>query len=133
MNTETRLKEIKAESDIISTRLHEKNLEFDFEKSNSFKDWEDHQEPESSALGKLGRERRMIMSPEFSELPEPEFGHIMTLKDFIENVECGGFIDYDGYGNYVRDNKKSNINIYPSDIRHDSIRAGFDTIIWFNR
>jgi len=63
----------------------------------------------------------------------PTYGDVMPLTEFIENVECGGFIDYDGSGNYVKDGKMSNITIYPSDVKHNMVRKDFDTIIWFNR
>jgi hypothetical protein len=57
----------------------------------------------------------------------------MSLKNFISNVKSGGFIDYDGFGRYVRNNEESDITILPSDIKHKSIRKDFDTIIWFNK
>ena len=85
--------------------------------------WEKH--------AKLNREKRMLKTPEFNDIPE--YAHVMTLKDFIENVESGGFIDYDGNGSYVRDGKESNITIYPSDIQYGAIRDDFDTIAWYNR
>jgi hypothetical protein len=71
------------------------------------------------------------MNYDLSELPD--YGDVMTLEHFIENVKDGGFIDYDGFGNYVKDGKMSNIEIYPSDVKHNMIRKDFDTIIWFNR
>ena len=30
-----------------------------------------------------------------------EYGDFFTLKEFIDMCECGGFIDYDGHGNYA--------------------------------
>ncbi len=61
----------------------------------------------------------MIMPYKLSELSD--YGDVMPLKDFIRNVESGGFIDYDGYGYYVKDNKETNIMIRPSDVKHNSI------------
>jgi len=57
----------------------------------------------------------------------------MPLDKFIDFVKEGGFIDYDGFGNYVKNNEISDIEIYPSDLKYHSIRKDFDTIIWFNR
>jgi len=131
MNIRKRLSEIEKEIDILSTKLDDKNRKFDFKNSDSIQDWEEYQEPENTKINKLSREKRMLITPEFSELPD--CGDIMSLKDFIQNVKDGGFIDYDGFGNYVRDNMKSDIDIYPSDIRFGSIRDDFDTIVWFNR
>lgn len=80
---------------------------------------------------KLNREKCMIMTPTFREIPE--YAHVMTLEDFIENVECGGFNDYDGNGRYVRNGKESDIGIYPSDIEHGSVRDDFDSVGWYNK
>lgn len=65
--------------------------------------------------------------------PLPNYGDVMSLKEFIECVKGGGFIDYDGYGHYVKDNQMTDIEIYPSDVKSKNIRNEFDTIIWFNR
>jgi predicted nuclease with TOPRIM domain len=82
-------------------------------------------------VSSLNRKLRMMQIPKFSELSD--FGDVMSLEDFINCVKCGGFIDYDGYGYYIKDNQESDIEIYPSDVKHNSIRKDFDTIIWFNR
>lgn len=97
----------------------------------NFREYEHYMEEAYEKQAVAGRAYRMVQEPEFSELPN--YGDIMSLKEFIENVECGGFIDYDGYGYYVRDNKESNITINPSDVAAGAIRKDFDTIIWYNR
>lgn len=88
-------------------------------------------EPYTSQIDAYDRELRMLIPVEFDELPD--YGTVMSLKEFIECVKSGGFIDYDGYGSYVKDGKESNITIHPSDIAYGVIREGFDTIIWYNR
>ena len=82
-------------------------------------------------LGPLSRAKRMNMEITLSEIPT--YGDRMSLKDFIECVECGGFIDYDGSGNYLEGEQMTNIIILPSDIKHNSIRKEFAEIIWFNK
>lgn len=82
-------------------------------------------------VNSVDRELRMIKTPTFSKLPT--YGDVMDLEDFIDNCKSGGFIDYDGSGNYVRDGRKSDITIYPSDVEYNMIRKDFDQIIWFNR
>jgi hypothetical protein len=77
------------------------------------------------------RAYRLVKKPIFSELST--FGDVMKLDEFIECCEDGSFIDYDGFGRYVKNNMESDIDIYPSDVKHKSIRTDFDTIIWFNR
>jgi len=82
-------------------------------------------------VSEASRKYRMIKTPTYSEIPD--FGDVMSLEDFIDNVKCGGFIDYDGSGNYVKDGMESDITIYPSDFKHGAIRTDFDTIVWYNR
>lgn len=57
----------------------------------------------------------------------------MTLSDFIENVEGGGFIDYDGFGVYLTDDHMTNHRIYPSDLKNNIVKHEYKRIIWFNR
>jgi len=79
----------------------------------------------------LERQERMLRPIILAELPT--YGDVMSLADFIDCVNCGGFIDYDGYGHYVKNGMESNIEIFPSDIKFFMIRPEFDTIIWYNR
>jgi hypothetical protein len=129
-----RLQEIEAE--IEEQQKLQKNKEDNWDYSSDFSNenyqkFLRHIEPERRRIAKLDREMRMIMPYELSELPD--YGDVMSLEHFIECVDCGGFIDYDGYGHYVKDGKETNIEIYPSDVEYASIRLEFDTIIWYNR
>ena len=118
---------------------HIKNLEkqFDFSKvdgkdfPNVWKKYTEQLKPFNQKHNILDRELRYITDYDLGELPT--YGDVMALSEFIECVKCGGFIDYDGSGNYVKDGKMSNITIYPSDVKHNMVRKDFDTIIWFNR
>lgn len=88
-------------------------------------------EETNKKVSQASRLYRMVKTPKFSELPS--HGHIMSLDDFIDIVKSGGFIDYDGSGNYVKDGLESDITIYPSDVKNNAIRIDFDTIVWYNR
>ena len=88
-------------------------------------------EETNKKVSKASRAYRMVQTPNFSELPT--YGDVMSLDDFIDNVKSGGFIDYDGFGHYVKDELESDIIIYPSDVKHYAIRKDFDTIVWYNR
>lgn len=129
METEKRILEIEKEIESLYKTLEEQDKKWDF--SKDFSSYEKMREKEVKRINVLNREKRMIMIPEFEELSD--YGDVMSLKEFIKEVKEGSFIDYDGNGNYVKDNKESNIKIYPSDVDHNSIRKDFDTIIWFNR
>lgn len=96
-----------------------------------YKEFQERLKPVSEKVSEINRKLRLIREPQYSDLPN--YGDVMTLKDFIKNVKSGGFIDYDGSGNYVKGDKMSDITIYPSDVKNKSIRKDFDTIIWFNR
>ena len=112
----------------------ENEIEKKFENWNYKKSYDEYFEyvrPEQEKLAELSRKLRLIRSYKLSELSD--FGDVMSLKHFIECVDCGGFIDYDGFGYYVKDNQESDIEIYPSDVKHNMVRKDFDTIIWFNR
>lgn len=57
----------------------------------------------------------------------------MTLEHFQELVECGGFIDYDGYGVYASENKKSNKTVVPSDLENGGFDKRYSHVVWYNR
>ncbi len=124
-----RIKEIELEIENLNAIIEKKEKTWDFKKP--FEEYSEYLRPERKKLSELDREMRMIKPYELEEIPT--YGNVMSLEDFIDNVKCGGFIDYDGFGNYVIDNKMTDIEIYPSDIKYKAIRKEFDTIIWFNR
>jgi hypothetical protein len=129
MTNEERIAEIEKEEQRLYDLLQE--LDDNTELESTFQEYEKNREPYNKKLRKLDRERRMLMTPAFSKLPK--YGSVMSLESFVKNVNSGNFMDYDGSGCYVKDNELSNIPIYPSDVKANSIRKDFDTIIWFNR
>lgn len=96
-----------------------------------WKEFEGYMKPYSDKVDDLSRQYRMVKIPTYKDCPK--YGDEMSLKNFIENCEDGGFIDYDGSGNYMKNGKMSDISIYPSDVKFGLIRKDFDTMIWFNR
>jgi hypothetical protein len=134
-SVEERLKEIEIETKKLYDAIDEKDKKWYADNKNDNKPFEEYwqrvQLPEKSKIANLDREKRLIMPYEFDELPD--YGDVMPLADFIQYVNDGSFIDYDGHGYYVKDNKESNIMIIPSDVKHNSVRKDFDTIVWFNR
>ncbi len=106
-----------------------KTKKWDYSKS-----WEAYckmREPEKSQLQELDRQLRLIKP--ITLRPLSKSGDVMSLENFIENVKCGGFIDYDGFGMYIKDDQMTDIDIYPSDVKANSIRTEFTKIIWFNK
>jgi len=96
-----------------------------------YKEFQERLKPVSEKVSEINRKLRLIREPKFENLPD--YGEVMTLKDFVKNVKSGGFIDYDGYGKYVKGDKMSDITINPSDVKNKSLRKDFESIIWFNR
>ena len=148
-----RLEEIEKRIDEIHNILDIKEKEWwdKKRKTNEFKnnifvdDWDEYckfRQSETDELSTLSCEMRMLMIPVFSK-PMTEMnsskilGDVYTLKQFIDNCKCGGFIDYDGSGTYAKEINgilmESNIGIYPSDINRKSIRKEFTHVIWYNR
>jgi hypothetical protein len=97
----------------------------------SYQEFQEYMRKASEKSCTISRLYRLVKTPTYQELPD--FGDIMTLKEFVSNCKCGGFIDYDGSGNYIKDGKMSDIDIFPSDIKCGKVRKDFDQIIWFNR
>lgn len=97
--------------------------------------WDEFNEmlgPFSKKIGVASRNYRKIQTPKIVG-DIPEYGDVMSLDEFISCCESGGFIDYDGYGHYIKDGKETDIYIYPSDIIHGVFRDDFTQIVWYNR
>jgi hypothetical protein len=132
-----RLEQINKEIEELEEFLESKDEEFrgEFNHSNPQKSYDVYsrlREPYTSRLDILYREQRLIM-PAVAQEDVEEDDDVMSLEEFIRCCECGGFIDYDGFGRYVKDGKTYNVEIYPSDVFHKSLRTDFDTIVWYNR
>lgn len=57
----------------------------------------------------------------------------MPLDEFVKNVECGLFIDYDGTGYYANADSMTRIPARPSEIREGRVRLEFTHVMWFNK
>mgnify|MGYP000856000623 CR=1 FL=1 len=77
--------------------------------------------------------RIRLLKKDYELKNKPEYGDVLSLTDFIDNCKSGGFIDYDGYGYYMKDGKVTDIEIYPSDINKGFIRKDMDGVLWLNR
>lgn len=84
------------------------------------------------------RGRSMILRGKYTEEMYREsngeiMGDLMTVNEYLENVECGGFIDYDGHGHPVKDNMEDgNLYVYPSQ-GDQNIPMDATHVVWFNR
>lgn len=65
--------------------------------------------------------------------PIPDYGDLMTIQEFISCVQSGGFIDYDGFGNYSDGVIMYDDELRPSDITKRNCLKNYSHIVWFNR
>ena len=61
----------------------------------------------------------------------PNFGDLMTVEEFKRRVESKFFIDYDGFGQAVKEGKVDPVLIYPSQV--DEIPEDATHIMWYNK
>ncbi len=106
---------------------------FDFQASESFQEWEDALEPFNKKISRLVFLIESQTPVEWADLPK--YGDLMRIEDWIECVEDGGFIDYDGSGTYSDGERMSNKTVHPSDVNADQLikNEEFTRIVWFNR
>lgn len=124
-----RIEEIEKSMAELREKLSEHDRNFDFNKP--FHVYEKSRAKYADPLCRLDQELRMIKDYELSDIPE--YGDLMSLQSFIDTVNDGFFIDYDGSGNYCIDGKMTDISVYPSDVKAGKIRREFDKVVWFNR
>lgn len=56
---------------------------------------------------------------------------LMTIEDFIDDVNCGAITDYDGSGCYVSDD---GIEVRPVDFDVKMLKnSGYHFVTWYNR
>lgn len=62
-------------------------------------------------------------------------GHLMKIEHWKLSCEDGGFIDYDGFGDLVKDEQLMGIFRRPSDVTHNGRPIPEDAthILWYNR
>lgn len=126
-----RIAQLEKEMTELSDIIDDKRSKFDFSTATSFKDFENIAIEEVEQWSKLSRELRMLRAPEMR--PIPSYGNLMTMEEFKEDVDGGGFIDYDGSGNYSDGKEMTNITINPSDIQSNEYRKDFTHVVWFNK
>lgn len=61
-------------------------------------------------------------------------GDLMTMQEWLECVECGGFIDYDGSGSYSDgEYLYTGMGLLPSDVERGKVILDFSHVMWYNR
>ena len=81
----------------------------------------------------LGWQVHQILGVELKPIPDLDYGDHYIMEEFIEDCESGGFIDYDGYGNYATETQMSDKKVWPSDITSGEYDRSWTHVVWFNR
>ncbi len=98
-------------------------------KEHVFDDIEDDNEYlDTSELFEWGK-KNIINMPDFCEL--------YTIEEWVNCVDEGYLIDYDGFGNVVYYDSDANVyrigeGIYPSEVNSSKIDCTVTHIIWYN-
>jgi hypothetical protein len=125
-----RIAQLEKEMDALATKIND--IQNDCAKKNM--PWDKYLktvEPHTKAYDKALNEYRMIVTPEMESIPD--YGDHMTMETFVNCCKDGGFINYDGSGNYATATEMSDISVSPSDIMSGVYRKDFTHVVWFNR
>jgi len=65
----------------------------------------------------------------------PPYGDQYPVADFLEDVQFGRFIDYDGFGQWATATHMSNVVVRPSDVVNKAVKPPrwATHVIWFNK
>ena len=95
--------------------------------------WKDYDERTIEILEAILEEKKGKLEKKIMFSPLSEYGDHMTLKEWLDNVESCGFIDYDGHGNLATSSEVSNISICPSEAEGYDFPKWATHIEWYNR
>tara|TARA_R110000796_G_scaffold88978_2_gene192355 strand:+ start:2493 stop:2870 length:378 start_codon:yes stop_codon:yes gene_type:complete len=109
-----------------------KAIEKKWDYSKPYNEFEDACDVWRELLEDNRRKITLISPYELDDLDKTS-GDYMPFAEFADCCENGGFIDYDGFGNYATDKKVSNLTIYPSDIMVGVCRKDFTHVLWYNK
>jgi uncharacterized protein YggL (DUF469 family) len=65
--------------------------------------------------------------------PMPDYGELIPIEKFIEEVKHSSYIPYDGSGYYAIEGHMSNKNIDWEGLKNDEYDKRWTHIAWFNK
>lgn len=79
--------------------------------------------------------KHQITTSDYTTREVPEYADVMTIDEFVECVESGGFIDYDGSGYYMtNETTETDIPVNLTTIRSvGEYRKDMPFVAWYNR
>ena len=67
-------------------------------------------------------------------IPMSDYGDVFTLEEFQKHVDEGMFIDYDGTGYYMVDEKtETAVPCRPSDVKSGIVFRHVSHVAWYNK
>lgn len=78
----------------------------------------------------------MVKIQKFPKLePLSDYGDIMTVREFLDGINCGALTDYDGHGYMATGNEMApDALIVPSEARKMvSLHSWATHVMWFNK
>ena len=105
---------------------------YDFKQENVIKQLKDKLNIDTNALKQIGE-----IDNNWLPLEKLDNLDLYPVEEFIQEVECGGFIDYDGWGMPVIKTLSGkflykNESIYPSEVLEGK-KLDCDYVAWFNK
>ena len=126
-----KIKELQNKADIALGKAEEK---MDNAPLNNRQAYEAAHDKAYREYSKIMREIKLIEPIVYEDTPS--YGDLMTIDSFEQCCKDGGFIDYDGYGNYATAFKMSNKTIRPSQVVNGTKlfnNPEFTHVVWFNK
>ena len=114
------IREIEKERESIVDELYKKEGPTCFRRMNMIT------APFNKKIIKLDKEQKMERPIHLSRSVEDSCGDRMTIEDFKSCVDEGLFIDYDGFGTYIMDEKMVELGLIPN---QDAAKAAYDANI----
>lgn len=71
----------------------------------------------------------VVENPEVARRPIPDYGDLMTMKEFVNMVDCGMFTDDDGSGEY----SDGEFLLGDKDINLYDIDETKSHVVWYNK
>ena len=73
------------------------------------------------------------------QINAPDYGDLYTINAFIDCVDCGGFLDSDGYGELCHEHSDISEEINTEYVKcnvpflKEAIKQGYTHVMWYNK
>jgi len=85
------------------------------------------------SLGRNERNQHLWIATKMKPINSETIGYHMNMKNWLQCVADGGFIDHGGHGYYATETEESEIIVVLSDVKKGKIDKRWTHIVWCNR